>query len=107
MQVGKHECFSMSESVEVSLAGLKLNIHTDDDPKKVEAAAALVQEQFDALKSSGTIIDTSKIMALIALNLADDLLNQQQASPQALNKLVSKLDQAVAQAEGLANVSLR
>ena len=97
----------MSESVEVTLAGLKLNIHTDDDSAKVEAAASLVQAQFDALKNSGTIIDTSKIMALIALNLADDLLSQQQASPQALNKLISKLDQAVTQAEGLANVSLR
>jgi len=97
----------MSESVEVTLAGLKLNIHTDGKPEQVLAAAAMVQKQFDALKNSGTIIDTSKIMALIALNLADDLLNKEQDVPMISEKLISSLDQAVAQAEGLANVSLR
>jgi cell division protein ZapA len=97
----------MSQSIEVNLAGLKLNINTDDNPQQVLAAAKMVQEQFDALKNSGTIIDTSKIMALIALNLADDLLNKEQASPANMKKLVSSLDQAVAQAQGLANVSLR
>ncbi|MDX8388454.1 MAG: cell division protein ZapA [Ghiorsea sp.] len=97
----------MSQSIEVNLAGLKLNINTDDNPQQVLAAAKMVQEQFDALKNSGTIIDTSKIMALIALNLADDLLNKEQSNPANMKKLISSLDQAVAQAQGLANVSLR
>ncbi len=97
----------MSETVEVNIAGLKLSINTDDNPEHVLAAAAMVQEQFDALKNSGTIIDSSKIMALIALNLADDLLNHKQADPAVMRNIVSTLDQAVAQAEGLANVSLR
>lgn len=97
----------MSQSVEVNIAGLKLSINTDDNPEQVLAAAAMVQEQFDALKNSGTIIDSSKIMALIALNLADDLLNHKQADPAVMNNIISTLDQAVAQAEGLANVSLR
>jgi len=97
----------MSESVEVILAGLKLNIHTDDNPEQVRAAAAMVQKQFAALKNSGTIIDTSKIMALIALNLADELLSKEQNTPMMSEKLILGLDQAVAQAEGLANVSLR
>jgi len=96
-----------SKSVEVVLAGLKLNINTEDSSEQVRAAAALVQEQFDALKRSGTIIDTSKIMALIALNLADELLSKEEAPSPSLEQLISNLDQAVAQAEGLANVSLR
>ena len=97
----------MSESVEVMVGGVKLNINTDDDPSKVRAAASLVQEQFAALKQSGTIIDTSKIMALIALNLADELLSQDKSNPELMQNMISTLDQAVAQAEGLANVSLR
>jgi len=98
----------MSESVEVLLGGVKMNVNTDDDPVKVKAAAALVQEQFIALKQSGTIIDSSKIMALIALNLADELINQQNnTNPEVMEDIKSTLDQIVAQAEGLANVSLR
>ncbi len=97
----------MSQAVEVMLAGIKLNINTDDNPDQVLAAAAMVQEQFEALKQSGTIIDTSKIMALIALNLADELLTQEKANPAMMKNLISTLDQAVVQAEGLANVSLR
>ncbi|OIP99981.1 MAG: hypothetical protein AUK35_05000 [Zetaproteobacteria bacterium CG2_30_46_52] len=97
----------MSKAVEVMLAGIKLNIHTDDDPEHVKRAAAMVQKQFNELKSSGTIIDTSKIMALIALNLADELLNLKASNPVAMASVISSLDQAIAQAEGLANVSLR
>ncbi len=97
----------MSESVEVMVGGIKLNVNTDDDPAKVRAAASMVQDQFIALKQSGAVIDSSKIMALIALNLADELLNQNTTNPELMQKMISTLDQAVAQAEGLANVSLR
>ncbi len=97
----------MSQAVEVILAGLKLNINTDDNPEHVRAAAAMVQEQFDELKQSGVIIDTNKIMALIALNFADELLNKPDTSPTDLSAIILTLDQAVAQAEGLANVPLR
>jgi len=97
----------VSESVEVLVGGIKLNINTDDDPMKVRDAANLVQEKFITLKKSGTIIDSSKIMALIALNLADELLNQNTSNPELMEKMILTLDQAVAQAEGLANVSLR
>jgi len=97
----------VSECVEVMVGGIKLNINTDDDPTKVREAATLVQEQFMALKQSGTIIDSSKIMALIALNLADELLSQNKTNPELMERMILTLDQAVAQAEGLANVSLR
>jgi len=98
----------MSQSVEVLLGGVKMNVNTDDDAVKVKAAAALVQQQFIALKQSGTIIDSSKIMALIALNLADELINQKEnTNPETMENIKSTLDQIVAQAEGLANVSLR
>jgi len=96
----------MTESVEVVLAGLKLSINTDDNPDQVRAAAAMVQAQFEELKRSGTIIDTSKIMALIALNLADELLSKEGSSDE-MQALISKLDLAVTQADTLANVSLR
>ncbi len=97
----------MSRSVEVKLAGQTLHIQTDDDPKRVLAAADLVQQQLDMINQSGVIVDSKRTMLLVALNLADDLLSQQQASPQVMQKLKSKLDQAIVQAEGLASVSLR
>jgi len=97
----------MSESVEVFLAGLKLNIQTEGNANQVREAAAMVQQQFDEIKDSGTIIDTSKIMALIALNLADELLSKNQTNPAVMNSIISTLDQAIAQAQGIANVSLR
>ena len=97
----------MSESVEIAIAGQTLNINTDEDPKQVLAAANLVQEQFEQLKNSGAIIDSSKIMTLIALNLADELLNKEANDPEMMSNLISSLDQAVLQAEGLASVPLR
>ncbi|MDQ6989271.1 MAG: cell division protein ZapA [Mariprofundaceae bacterium] len=97
----------MSQSIEVILAGITLNINTDDKPEHVRAAAQMVQEQFDELKSSGAIINTNKIMALIALNLADELLNKSSTNPEVMQHIISSLDQVIAQAEGLANVSLR
>jgi len=96
----------VTKSVEVVLAGLKLSVNTDDNPDQVWAAADMVQTQFEELKRSGTIIDTSKIMALIALNLADELLSKEGLSDD-MQALISKLDLAVSQADTLANVSLR
>ncbi len=97
----------MSQSVEVMVGGVRLNVNTDGDSSRVRAAADLVQEKFVALQQSGTIIDTSKIWALIALNLADELLSQDEVNPELMQNIILTLDQAVAQAEGLANVSLR
>jgi len=97
----------MSKSVEISFAGLKLNVQTDGNEDQVRAAAEMVQKQFDELKKTGTIIDSSKIMALIALNLADELISKNQSNPELMNNVISTLDQAIAQAQGIANVSLR
>jgi len=97
----------MTQTVDVTIAGVTLHVQTQDSPEAVFAAARLVQEQLDALKESGTIIDTKKTMVLVALNLANDLLSQSETLPQEMETLVSKLDQTVIQAEGLASVSLR
>jgi len=97
----------MSKSVEISIAGKKMCIHTDDDPKQVLAAASLVQYQFEELKNSGSILDSGKIMTLIALNLADSLLTTNASDPEKMSEIISSLDQAIAQADSLASASLR
>ena len=97
----------MSQSVEITLMGRSFTIRTDDDPEQLHAAANMVQTQIDELRQLGSTVASDRLMALVALNLAGDLLNKDQGQVEDLNDLLSALDEVVLQAEGLVKVPLR
>ncbi|MES0372504.1 MAG: cell division protein ZapA [Mariprofundaceae bacterium] len=97
----------MSQSVEITLMGRSFTIRTDDDPDHLHAAAGMVQTQIDELRQLGSTVASDRLMALVALNLAGDLLNKDQGQVEDLNDLLSALDEVVLQAEGLVKVPLR
>jgi len=97
----------MSHAIEVTLMGRTFTIRTDDDPDHVRAAAAMVQEQIDELRAVGSTAGSDRLMTLVALNLAGELLSKSQGQVENLNGLISTLDEVVSQVEGLAKAPLR
>jgi len=97
----------MSHKVDITLLGKTFSIRTEDDPDDVKAAVTLVQNQLDELRSMGSTLSTDRLMTLTALNLAGELLKKDGAQIQNMDAVLSALDDAVLQAEGLAKVPLR
>lgn len=97
----------MSQSVDITLMGRSFTIRTDDDPDHLHAAADMVQAQIDELRQLGSTVASDRLMALVALNLAGDLLNKDKGQVEDLNGLLFALDEVVLQAEGLVKVPLR
>ncbi len=97
----------MSHAVEVTLMGRRFTILTDDAPDQVLAAASLVQAQIDELRQMGTTVASDRLLMLVGLNLAGELLKKGDAKFDGLEGLISSLDSVVSQAEGLAKAPLR
>jgi len=97
----------MSKPVEITLMGRNFSILTDEAPSQVEAAAALVQEHIDELRGMGASVGSDRLLTLVSLNLAGELLKHKDASIDGLDGLISDLDDVVLQAEGLAKAPLR
>jgi len=97
----------MSHSVEISLMGRNFSILTDEDPTQVMAAANMVQEHIDELRNLGASVASDRLLTLVSLNLAGELLKNNQSGIDGLEGLISELDSVVLQAEGLAKAPLR
>ena len=97
----------MSQSVEITLMGRNFTIRTDDDPDQLHAAAAMVQSQIDEIRQLGSTVASDRLMALVALNLAGELLQKGKVQIEGFDDLLSSLDDVVLQAEGLAKAPLR
>ena len=97
----------MSQHVEISLMGRSFTIMTDEDPDQVTAAATLVQEHIDEIRQMGVTVGSDRLLTLVALNLAGELLKGNEAKVDGFDGLLSALDGVVSQAEGLAKAPLR
>ncbi|ATX80768.1 cell division protein ZapA [Mariprofundus aestuarium] len=97
----------MSQHVEINLMGRSFTIMTDEDPDQVTAAANLVQEHIDEIRQMGVTVGSDRLLTLVALNLAGELLKGNEAKVDGLDGLLSALDGVVSQAEGLAKAPLR
>jgi len=94
-------------SVEISLLGQKFTVRTDDNPEEVLLAAQTVQEHIDELRNAGMSANSHRLLSLVALNLAAQLLRKDKSDHTNLEQITSSLDSAVQQAESLAKVPLR
>ncbi|NWF36679.1 cell division protein ZapA [Mariprofundus sp. KV] len=97
----------MSQHVEINLMGRSFTIMTDEDPGQVTAAANLVQEHIDEIRQMGTTVGSDRLLTLVALNLAGELLKDKEGKVEGLDSLISAFDGVVSQAEGLAKAPLR
>ena len=71
------------------------------------AAANLVQEHIDEIRQMGTTVGSDRLLTLVALNLAGELLKDKEGKVDGLDDLISAFDGVVSQAEGLAKAPLR
>lgn len=97
----------MPNLVEVSLMGRTLSIRTNEDPDHVRAAAKMVQDRIDELCRLGGAVASDRLLALVSLNLAGELLLKEEHGDQDLGSLLSGLDDVLLQAKGLAEAPLR
>lgn len=97
----------MSEPVNITLMGRTFSVRSQDKPEQVEAAAAMVQARVDEIRQTGTTVASDRLLTLVALNLAGELLRREASQSQDLDGLLSGLDALVSQAQGLAEAPLR
>ena len=79
----------------LSIVGLDLSFTTDAEPQRVEAARKLVEERYNLLQAGGKTLGKEKLLAFVALGLADDVLmshRQLGDLETRVSKLLTKID---------------
>ena len=75
--------------------GLDLSFTTDAEPQRVEAARKLVEQRYNLLQAGGKTLGKEKLLAFVALGLADDMLLSNQrldALHDRVGELLHKID---------------
>jgi cell division protein ZapA len=73
------------------LVGLEISFKTDADEARIQAAKDLIEERYKSLAKNGSTISKEKLLACLALSLADDYLEESQrlgALEEKINKLL-------------------
>ena len=79
----------------LSIVGLDLSFTTDAEPQRVEAARKLVEQRYNLLQAGGKTLGKEKLLAFVALGLADDMLLSNQrldALQERAGELLHKID---------------
>jgi cell division protein ZapA len=74
--------------------GLEVSFKTEADQKRVSEAKKLLEQRFKSLNERGRILSKEKVLMLLALSLADDLLQTVEARQELegkLEKLLAKV----------------
>lgn len=58
----------------LSIMGLELSFKTDAEPERVASAKALVEQRYNVLQAGGKTLGKEKLLAFVALGLADDVI---------------------------------
>ena len=61
-------------SYNLSILGLDLSFKTDAPQERVDSARELVEQRYNMLKAGGKALGKEKLLAFVALGLADDML---------------------------------
>lgn len=87
-------------TVRVSIHGTEFRFRTDD-PDYMKQLAAFVDEQIRAVEATGKIQSASKVIALAAFHIADELFRLRAQKEQLEKKLSERLDAMIAMTESL------
>ncbi|MDQ6951881.1 MAG: cell division protein ZapA [Mariprofundales bacterium] len=96
----------MNQVVEIKLLDRTHRI-VHEDPAMVQDCAALVHDKVDELRRAGAVVGGERLLLLVALNIAEDLLRLQRQQADGTLGLTSAIDALASQAEALANAPLR
>ncbi|MFP4070787.1 MAG: cell division protein ZapA [Desulfovibrionales bacterium] len=83
-------------SYNISILGLEISFKTEADQKRVSEAKRLLEQRFKGLDERGRILNKEKILTLLALSLADDLLQ----SLEKRDLLEEKIEQLIRKTDG-------
>jgi cell division protein ZapA len=72
--------------------GLEVSFKTEADQKRVSEAKKLLEQRFTGLNERGRILSKEKVLMLLALSLADDLLQSLENRRELEGKLERLLD---------------
>lgn len=62
----------------LAVLGLELSFKAEADPRRIERARALLDERYTRLAQHGGQLSKEKLLAFLALSLADDILLMQE-----------------------------
>jgi cell division protein ZapA len=85
-------------SYNLSLMGLEVSFKTEADQKRVSEAKKLLEQRFSGLNERGRILSKEKVLMLLALSLADDLLQ----SLEGRRELEGKLERLLQRVDSIA-----
>ena len=63
-------------SFQLNVLGMDISFRTDADSARIERAQAFVEKQYERLKNQGGQFGREKLLTLLVLGVADDLLQQ-------------------------------
>ena len=84
----------MKRSITVTIAGQNFSLHSDNDEKVVKKLAASVDRRIRQINRAGRSFDSQKVAVLAALQLAEELHNEQEQA-QAFKKEVRERGRAL------------
>lgn len=58
----------------LEVLGIDLSFKAEADPRRIERAKALLDERYDKLTQHGGALSKEKLLAFLALSLADDIV---------------------------------
>ena len=65
-------------SFQLNVLDLDISFQTEADGERVERARAFVEEQFEKISKNGSRFSKERLLTLLILGIADDLLQTQQ-----------------------------
>lgn len=65
-------------SFQLNVLGMDISFRTDADSARIERAQDFVEKQYERLKNQGGQFGREKLLTLLVLGVADDLLQTQQ-----------------------------
>ena len=82
-------------SYTLSIFGLELSFKTDAEPERVASAKQLAEQRYNMLQAGGKTLGKEKLLAFVALGLADDVIMSNQrldALQSRVGRLLHKID---------------
>lgn len=81
----------------VQLLGLELSFKSEADPGRIEQAKRLLDERYASLAQHGGVVSKERLLAFLALSLADDIVQfrqEREISRKKVQELLGNLEKA-------------
>ncbi|MCF8105011.1 MAG: cell division protein ZapA [Desulfohalobiaceae bacterium] len=86
-------------SYKMNLLGQEVSFKTNADDERIREAERLIRDRYNGLNERGSRLSTEKLLILVALSLADELIQ----TSQRLGSTEEKIDQLLQVIDGATN----